>query len=503
MYPQAEFPYKRLVDENRARGKHEPELELVDTGIFDDGRYWEITADYAKAAPEDILVRVTVRNAGPDTATIDVLPTLWFRNTWSWGLDDRRSRRSASRAAPSSPTTTTLGTRRLEASGSPEALFCENETNLDRLFGVPLRRRTRRTGSTTTSSTERRTVNPAQTGTKAALRYRLEVEPGGTATIDLRLSDEPRPGGDFAAVMSARESEADAFYAELTPAGCSADEALVLRQALGGMLWSKQFYHYDVRRWLEGDPAGPPPPDARRGGRNHEWTHLNNMDVISMPDTWEYPWYAAWDLAFHCVALAHVDPEFAKEQLVLLCREWYMHPNGQLPAYEWAFGDVNPPVHAWAALRVHEIAADGDIDFLERVFHKLLLNFTWWVNRKDAEGNNVFEGGFLGLDNIGPFDRSAASGGRTPGAVRRHGVDGDVLPEPPRDRARPGRARPHLRGPGDEVLRALRADRIRTQREGAVGRGGRLLLRRPAPGRRRRRAAARRAPSWACCRLRR
>jgi len=406
MYPQAEFPYTQLVDENRARGKHEPELELVDTGIFDDGRYWEITADYAKASPEDILLRVTVRNAGPDTATIDVLPTLWFRNTWSWGLDDRRPAIRLEDGVLVADHQT-LGTRRLEASGSPEALFCENETNLDRLFAVPSPTPYPKDGINDHVVHGAPTVNPAQTGTKASLRYRLEVEPGDTATIDLRLSDEPRPGGEFSAIMSARESEADAFYAELTPAGCSADEALVLRQALGGMLWSKQFYHYDVRRWLEGDPAGPPPPDGRRGGRNHEWTHLNNMDVISMPDTWEYPWYAAWDLAFHCVALAHVDPEFAKEQLVLMCREWYMHPNGQLPAYEWAFGDVNPPVHAWAALRVHEIAADGDIDFLERVFHKLLLNFTWWVNRKDAEGNNVFEGGFLGLDNIGPFDRSA------------------------------------------------------------------------------------------------
>ena len=252
-------------------------------------------------------------------------------------------------------------------------------------------------------------MNPELTGTKAALRYRLEVDPGASATIELRLGDGPggRLGDDFAAILEAREREADEFYAELTPAGASEDERLVLRQALAGMLWSKQFFHYDVRRWLEGDPAGPAPPAERRGGRNHEWTHLNNMDVISMPDTWEYPWYAAWDLAFRCVALAHVDPEFAKQQLILMCREWYMHPNGQLPAYEWAFGDVNPPVHAWEVLRVHEIAADGDVEFLERIFHKLLLNFTWWVNRKDSAGDNLFEGGFLGLDNIGPFDRSA------------------------------------------------------------------------------------------------
>jgi hypothetical protein len=250
------------------------------------------------------------------------------------------------------------------------------------------------------------TVNPNHHGTKAAYRYRLTVAAGGSETIELRLREDGGLGEDFASVMDARRAEADAFYAELTPAGASADEALVLRQAFAGLLWSKQFFHYDVRRWLDGDPAFGPPAPQRYGGRNHEWTHLNNRDVISMPDKWEYPWYAAWDLAFHCVALAHVDPEFAKSQLILLCREWYMHPNGQLPAYEWNFSDVNPPVHAWAALRVHEIAGDDDFDFLEEIFHKLLLNFTWWVNRKDAEGDNLFEGGFLGLDNIGPFDRS-------------------------------------------------------------------------------------------------
>ena len=251
------------------------------------------------------------------------------------------------------------------------------------------------------------TVNPEHVGTKAAFRYRLEVPAGETAVVELRLAEGAGITPEaFDSVIGLRAQEADEFYAELTPAGASDDEALVLRQALAGMLWSKQFYHYDVQRWLDGDPAGPPPPESRRSGRNHDWSHLNNMDVISMPDTWEYPWYAAWDLAFHCVALAHVDPEFAKSQLILLCREWYMHPNGQLPAYEWSFSDVNPPVHAWAALRVYEIAGDHDYEFLERVLHKLLLNFTWWVNRKDSAGNNLFEGGFLGLDNIGPFDRS-------------------------------------------------------------------------------------------------
>jgi hypothetical protein len=406
MYPQVEFPYGRLVDENARRGKLDPEFELVDTGVFDDGRYWEITVDYAKAGPEELLARITVRNAGPENATIDVLPTLWFRNTWSWEIDARKPSIRREHGALVAEHDR-LGRVVLSSSGAPEALFCENETNSVRLFGVPSTTRYPKDGIADHVVNGAATVNPAQAGTKAAFRHRLEVAAGESATIELRLGEAAGLDVDFETVMQAREHEADAFYAELTPAGASADEALVLRQALAGMLWSKQFFHYDVRRWLDGDPAGPPPPDSRRLGRNREWMHLNNMDVISMPDTWEYPWYAAWDLAFHCVALAHVDPEFAKEQLVLMCREWYMHPNGQLPAYEWAFGDVNPPVHAWAALRVHEIAGDGDHRFLERIFHKLLLNFTWWVNRKDSAGNNVFEGGFLGLDNIGPFDRSA------------------------------------------------------------------------------------------------
>jgi len=406
MYPQAEFPYDRLVDENARRGRDDPEFELVDTGIFDDGRYWEVTADYAKASPEELLIRISVRNAGPDAATIDVLPTLWFRNTWSWGIDPARPQIRLEGGALVAEHAE-LGTRFLTGSGSPEALFCENETNEKRLFGAADPTPYPKDGINDHVVAGAATVNPAQAGTKAALRYRLEVAAGETATIELRLAEEAGLPAGFDATLRAREQEADAFYAELTPEGATPDETLVLRQALAGMLWCKQFFHYDVQRWLEGDPSGPAPPASRLQGRNHDWTHLNNMDVVSMPDTWEYPWYAAWDLAFHCVALAHVDPAFAKAQLILLCREWYMHPNGQLPAYEWAFGDVNPPVHAWAALRVYEIAGDEDTQFLERVFHKLLINFTWWVNRKDSEGNNVFEGGFLGLDNIGPFDRSS------------------------------------------------------------------------------------------------
>ncbi len=411
MYPQAEFPYDRLVNENRRRGRDDPEYELLDTGVFDDGRYWEITADYAKAAPEDVLIRITVRNAGPDTATLHVLPTLWFRNTWSWEAQASQPQISPVDGALVADHAE-LGRRWLSSSGSPAALFCDNETNARALFGPDARQDSRYPKDAISDHVTQGadTVNPGRRGTKAALHHRLTVPPGGSATIELRLRDsDPGTAGvgdDFAQVMAAREREADAFYAELTPASASADEALILRQAFAGMLWSKQFFHFDVRRWLEGDPAYPPPPTERLSGRNHEWTHLNNRDVISMPDKWEYPWYAAWDLAFHCVALAHVDPEFAKSQLILLCREWYVHPNGQLPAYEWNFSDVNPPVQAWAALRVHEIAGDDDFDFLARVLHKLLLNFNWWVNRKDVEGDNLFEGGFLGLDNIGPFDRS-------------------------------------------------------------------------------------------------
>jgi hypothetical protein len=405
MYPQAEFPYERLRAENRARGRTDPEFELLDTGIFDDGRYWEITADYAKASAEDLLVRITIRNAGPEAATLDVLPTLWFRNTWSWEPDTTKPTITLRHGALAAEHPE-FGHRTLSASGAPDALFCENETNAARVFGSASATPYAKDGIGDHVVGGADTVNPDQTGTKAAFRYRLAVAAGASATIELRLSPTGGLGDDFDQVMAGRQREADEFYAELTPAGASPDETLVLRQALAGMLWSKQFFHYDVRRWLDGDPAWPAPPQQRMSGRNHEWTHLNNRDVISMPDKWEYPWYASWDLAFHCVALAQVDPEFAKSQLVLLCREWYMHPNGQLPAYEWNFSDVDPPVHAWAALRIHEIAGGEDFAFLERIFHKLLLNFTWWINRKDSEGNNLFEGGFLGLDNIGPFDRS-------------------------------------------------------------------------------------------------
>jgi len=415
-YPQAAFPYERLVAENARRGRADPEFELLDTGVFDEDRYWAVTVDYAKAAPRDVCMTVRVENNGPDAAVIHVLPTLWFRNTWSWGLDDPRPRLCAAEGGIVAEHDV-LGTWALAAGPGPdddrpELLFCENETNFARLFGVPETTAYPKDGIGDHVLHGAPTVNPGGEGTKAAAWYRLAIPAGRATELRLRLRDDPDPAGadlgrGFTRVMAQRRKEADEYYAALTPPGTPAEEAMVLRQAAAGLLWSKQFYHYDVDRWLNGDPAGPPPPAARRTGRNARWRHLDNADVLSMPDKWEYPWYAAWDLAFHCVALAHLDPELAKHQLSLLCREWYMHPGGQLPAYEWAFGDVNPPVHAWAALRVFEIDGNRDYEFLERIFHKLLLNFTWWVNREDAEGNNVFQGGFLGLDNIGPFDRSA------------------------------------------------------------------------------------------------
>jgi hypothetical protein len=425
LYPQAEFPYSDLLGGNAARTKHDPEYELLDTGVFDEDRYWEVTVDYAKAGPDDMCVRVTARNAGPDEATLTLLPTLWFRNVWSWGIDDPRSARPLLVRGDAGATIVgqhrVLGTFTLVGDGSPETLFCENETNVARLWHQEPTTPYPKDGINDHVVSGAPTVNPAGTGTKAALNYRLAVPAGRTAEVRLRLARSdggsspdaaagiagPAPDltAHWEATMAARQAEADEFYRSLAPAAPAA-ETSVMRQALAGMLWSKQLYHYDVTRWLDGDPASPPPPTGRGEVRNGAWRHVDNFDVISMPDTWEYPWYAAWDLAFHCVALAHVDPAFAKAQLVLLCREWYMHPNGQLPAYEWEFSDVNPPVQAWAALRVFEVDGSRDHEFLERVMHKLLLNFTWWVNRKDSEGNNVFEGGFLGLDNIGPLDRS-------------------------------------------------------------------------------------------------
>ncbi len=418
-YPQAEFPYARLVEENRRRGKTGCEFELMDTGVFREGRYFDVFLEYAKATPEDILIRITIYNRGPEAAELRVLPTMWFRNTWAWGRDSRRPSLTQAEA-PSDLVAIAadhfyFGHRWLLAEGAPEVLFTENETNFRRLFGVANRAAYVKDGINDYIIHDNTcAVNPSRFGTKAAAHYQLTLAPGASATLRLRLTDQPPASGTFGeafdALFAQRKAEADEFYAAVTPGTLSPDARGVLRQALGGMLWSKQYYQYDVRVWLEGDSGYPPPPPERKFGRNRGWTHLFNGDVISMPDKWEYPWYAAWDLAFHCVALALVDPDFAKEQLILLLREWYMHPNGQLPAYEWSFDDVNPPVHAWAAWRVYKIEkrrrGRADRAFLERVFHKLLLNFTWWVNRKDPDGMNVFEGGFLGLDNIGVFDRS-------------------------------------------------------------------------------------------------
>jgi hypothetical protein len=417
-YPQAAYPYEHLVQENRSRGKHDREFELTDTGIFDDNRYFDIFVEYAKATCEDILIRISVANRGPEPARIHLLPTVWFRNTWSWGHDVPRP---SLRRCNDSPAVIELnepdyGRRWLIGEGAPELLFTENETNARRLYGASDGTPYAKDGiNDYLVAGADGAVNPAKTGTKAAAHYALTVEPGETVVIHMRLADSTAGAGIFDAefdrIFAERQDEADEYYSTIIPQDLSPDAQNVMRQSFAGLLWSKQFYHYVVRDWLNGDPAFPPPPAERKYGRNSEWTHLYNADVISMPDKWEYPWYAAWDLAFHCVPLAVVDSEFAKEQLALMVREWYMHPNGQLPAYEWAFGDVNPPVHAWAAWRVYKIEKRrrgvGDRAFLQRIFHKLLLNFTWWVNRKDAEGRNVFQGGFLGLDNIGVFDRSA------------------------------------------------------------------------------------------------
>jgi Glycosyl hydrolase family 63 C-terminal domain len=416
-YPQAAFPYSKLVEENRNRGKAQPEYELLDTGIFDEDRYFDVFAEYAKGDVEDILIKLTVTNRGPETARLHLLPTIWFRNTWSWGGNGDRP---TLRRAPASIEVnhTSYGKRWLYYEGSPELLFTENETNARRLFGVKNRTACVKDGINDYVVNGIKTAVSAEpTGTKAAPHYRLEIAAGQSLTVRLRLtdtdfSDKTKATFEgFDRLFGIREREADEFYSSVIPQDLSPDARSVMRQGFAGMLWSKQFYHYVIKDWLEGDPDNPIPPRERLNGRNKEWAHVYNADVISMPDKWEYPWYAAWDSAFHCIPLALVDSEYAKEQLVLLLREWYMHPNGQLPAYEWALGDVNPPVHAWAAWRVYKIdkkrSGKGDRAFLERVFHKLLLNFTWWVNRKDAEGMNIFQGGFLGLDNIGVFDRSA------------------------------------------------------------------------------------------------
>jgi len=414
-YPQAAFPYSWLVDENKRRTKLDPEFELADTGVFNNNKYFDVFTEYAKADENDLLIKITVHNRGDEDASLHVLPTVWFRNTWVWGYNDYKPSVMSTNEGNILIDHTALGSYTLHLDVKTQVLYCENETNQQKLYGsVNTAAYTKDGVNDYLVHGDEKAVNINARGSKAAANYDVTIKAGECITIKLRLekNDNRHPFSDFDEIFNARQNEADEFYAALQKDIQSDDERLVQRQAFAGMLWSKQFYYYNIQQWLNGDPAQPAPPPQRKQGRNRSWMHLLNNDVISMPDKWEYPWYAAWDLAFHCISFAMIDVGFAKNQLSLLTREWYMHPNGQLPAYEWAFGDVNPPVHAWATWRVYEIEkkinnGGGDIEFLEAVYHKLLLNFTWWVNRKDAEGNNIFEGGFLGLDNIGVFDRSS------------------------------------------------------------------------------------------------
>ncbi len=439
-YPQGEYPYARLVAENRQRSQQDPEFELLDTGLFDEGRYFDVFAEYAKAGPNDTLIRIKVANRGPAAATVHVLPTLWFRNTWIWGCQHEGATLKPRLAAAGTNLVSAehqdlepflFGAEPVAGQTAPTWLFTENETNMERLYGT-----THYTPYVKDAFHDRvvggkfDAVCPHNIGTKCAAWYQLEIPAGGEVTLRLRLASEKEAPANlfdqsFETAFSARLAEMREFYQALrAPLGqVGAEHQTILQQGVAGLLWSKQFYHYSVRDWLAGDPAEPTPPASRREGRNHNWQHLFNRDIISMPDTWEYPWYAAWDLSFHMVPFARLDPQFAKEQLLLLLREWYLHPNGQIPAYEFSFDDVNPPVHAWACWRVYKMTAvrgQRDRGFLAQAFHKLLINFTWWVNRKDPDGNNVFGGGFLGMDNIGAFDRNQ----RLPGGGHLEQADG-------------------------------------------------------------------------------
>ena len=420
-YPQQEYPYSWLVDENKKRNKAQPEFELIDTGIFDEDKYFDVFIEYAKAAENDILIKITVHNRGKEAASLNVLPTIWFRNTWAWGYDDYKYKPEMMSSNSADILITheyfenyTLYIDKQNIDTKLPLLFCDNETNNQRLYNSPNNSQYVKDGINeyiVHGKTD--AVNLNAVGTKAAANFDVTINGNDSHTFRLRLSSQtiPQPFEEYDALFDAAKNNADAFYADLQKDITNDDEKNVQRQAFAGMLWSKQYFDYNVDKWLNGDPSQPSPPPQRKTGRNSAWKHLNNADIISMPDKWEYPWYAAWDLAFHCIPFAMIDAEFAKQQLLLLTKEWYMHPNGQLPAYEWAFGDVNPPVHAWSTFRVFKIDEKNngkpDVPFLESVFHKLLLNFTWWVNRKDANGNNIFQGGFLGLDNIGVFDRSA------------------------------------------------------------------------------------------------
>jgi hypothetical protein len=429
-YPQAAYPYGELIDTNARRGKFEPEFEITDTAAFDGNRYFDVEIEYAKAGADDTLIQITATNRGPDAATLHLLPTLWFRNTWSWGrMTEDTPVRPELRARPGGEVLAehhTLGdfVWQLDPANGPEfhaLLFTENETNRQRLYQTAnLQPFVKDAIHEAVVGGRAEAVNPAHTGTKAAAHYEVKIAPGARYVLRLRLVPAGEAaaltqafGDAFTRILQQRRDEADTFYRNFISYPPESEEFRIMRQAQAGLIWSKQFYYYEVTRWLKGDPTQPPPPPQRKRGRNHDWPHVFNRDVLSMPDKWEYPWFAAWDLAFHTVELARTDPAFAKSQLTLLLREWYMHPNGQIPAYEFNFSDVNPPVHAWAVWRVYKIsAARGarDLHFLESAFLKLLMNFTWWVNRKDASGRNLFSGGFLGLDNIGVFDRSTPLG---------------------------------------------------------------------------------------------
>ena len=412
-YPQAAFPYAWLREENKRRTRLDPEFELIDTGIFDGDQYFDVFVEYAKASEEDLLIKITINNHSSQQASINVLPTVWFRNTWSWGYDNYKPNLFAVQDHCIEIEHRALGNFQLYCENNDSLLFCENETNCEKLYNHQTDIKYHKDGINEFIVNQNgASINPDRGGTKASANYDIDIPGMQSKTIRLRLTKtvNDKPFDDFDSLFNQRIQETNEFYSDLQKSINSEDEKAVQRQAFAGMLWSKQFYYYDVEQWLKGDPAQPPPPSERLKGRNADWKNVNCDNIISMPDKWEYPWFAAWDLCFHCLTFSLIDPVFAKKQLILLTKDWYMHPNGQLPAYEWAFGDTNPPVHAWAAYRVYEIDKQsnngvGDTTFLETIFHKLIINFTWWVNRKDAEGNNIFEGGFLGMDNISLFDR--------------------------------------------------------------------------------------------------
>ena len=505
-YPQAKFPYAWLVDENRRRGGRGYEFELLDTGIFDENRYFDVFLEYGKASSEDVCIRIEAVNRGPEPAPLHIIPHLWFRNTWGWSdppgprpvINKGRATKgtvsliaddSSAEALKNLPFDYRLGKRFLYGEPNGQPLFTDNETNAKRLYGVPnANPYCKDAFHHAIVNGEQGAVNPNLSGTKSCLHYQYTVPSGGSVVLRLRLAPEPikAPLKDVDEIIARRRAEADEFYAAIQPPKATEDEKRVQRQAFAGLLWSKQIYLFDVNDWLEGDNPRYPPPASRLWIRNKHWRHLNSMRVLSMPDKWEYPWFAAWDLAFHTVALVLIDPEFAKEQLFLMLFEQFQHPNGQIPAYEWEFSDLNPPVHAWAVWRVYSMDklrnGVGDREFLEKCFHKLLINFAWWVNKVDSAGNNVFEGGFLGLDNITVIDRSEKLPGRSGArAIRRHWLDGHVLPEPDAHRTRTRRGKQSLREPGPEILRALHLHWRRHEEHGrkellALGRRGRLLL---------------------------